>query len=167
VPAEVSIRPYEAADRDAVWALMQRTPMPDGSLPTSSEMPPELRDIPANFAAFWVAVAGPQVVGTVAVQDVVHHLAAVPLPSFLDRAPPPARLRRLDVAPEHQRRGVGRRLTQTAVDWARDQGYSRVVLDTTTLQQPAVALYESMGFRRAGETRFQRWQLIWFELDLA
>jgi GNAT superfamily N-acetyltransferase len=91
---------------------------------------------------------------------------SIAVPDFLASDEPTARLRRLDVLPAQQRRGLGRRLSQTVVDWAREHGYARVILDTTTLQTPAIALYESLGFRRAGQTRFRRWDIAWFELTL-
>ena len=168
MPSEITIRAYEPGDRDAVWLLMLRTPMPDGTMPTSVDIPPELADIAANFAAFWVALdAAGSIIGTVGLQDIGRHPAAVPLPPFLEVSGATARLRRLDVDPAHQRKGIGRRLTQAAIDWAGGAGYQRIVLDTTTLQLPAIALYESMGFRRAGQTRYQQWDLLWFELALA
>lgn len=163
----ITIRPYSRSDSSAVRALLLSTPLPDGTLPSADYWPSELEDIPAHFAAFWVACDEPgSVIGTVGVQDVTRHEMSIPLPDFLASPVPTARLRRLDVAPEHQRRGLGRRLSQTVVDWAREHGYARVILDTTTLQTPAIALYESMGFRRAGQTRFRRWDIVWFELTL-
>jgi GNAT superfamily N-acetyltransferase len=166
--SEITIRAYESGDRDAVWSLMLRTPMPDGTLPTSVDIPLELANIAANFAAFWVALDGVgSIIGTVGLQDTALHPAAVPLPPFLEASGSNARLRRLDVDPAHQRKRIGRQLTQIAIDWAGGAGYERIVLDTTTLQLPAIALYESMGFRRAGQSRFQRWDLVWFTLELA
>jgi GNAT superfamily N-acetyltransferase len=166
-PLTMTIRAYEPSDRAAIRSLLERTPLPDGTLPTAADWPAELDDIPLNFAAFWVAVdEANSVVGTVGVQDASSHPATIAIPDSLAQPVRTARLRRLDVAPEHQRQGLGRRLSQTALDWARDTGFARVVLDTTTLQLPAIALYESMGFRQAGQTRFRRWNILWFELVL-
>ena len=166
-PVSITIRPHEPSDRAAIRSLIERTPLPDGTLPRADYWPAELEDIPGHFAAFWVACDDSgEVIGTVGVQDVSVHPMSIPLPDFLASAVPTARLRRLDVLPEHQRHGLGRRLSQTAIDWARDNAFVRVVLDTTTLQLPAIALYESLGFRRAGQTRFRRWDILWFELAL-
>jgi GNAT superfamily N-acetyltransferase len=151
VESPTTIRPYEARDRDAVWSLIRRTPMLDGSLPTSTDMPVEVNDIAANFAAFWVAIDERDlVVGTVGVQDTSHHPATVPLPPVLAADTKTARLRRLDVDPEYQRRGIGRRLTEASIAWTRDAGYARILLDTTTLQLPAIACTSRWAFVARG-----------------
>jgi GNAT superfamily N-acetyltransferase len=163
----ITIRAYNRSDSASVRALLLSTPLPDGTLPSADYWPAELTDIPNHFAAFWVACdQSGSVVGTVGVQDVARHSMSIAVPDFLASDEPTARLRRLDVLPAQQRRGLGRRLSQTVVDWAREHGYARVILDTTTLQTPAIALYESLGFRRAGQTRFRRWDIAWFELTL-
>ncbi len=164
---KITIRAYQPSDHAAICSLHERTPLPDGTLPGADDWPSELDDIPSNFRAFWVAVdLSDAVIGTVGVQDPSIHPATIALPDFLVQPVRTARLRRLDVDPQHQRQGLGRRLGQTVVDWARDTGFARVVLDTTTLQLPAIALYESLGFRQAGQTRFQRWDILWFGLML-
>jgi GNAT superfamily N-acetyltransferase len=57
-------------------------------------------------------------------------------------------LKRLFVRPAHRRGGVGRVLISAAIESARKCGYSALVLDTLAFMKPAVALYESFGFRR-------------------
>jgi GNAT superfamily N-acetyltransferase len=56
------------------------------------------------------------------------------------------------VAPEARRRGVGRRLVQSVLDWARTQGVRRVVLDVAEERAPARALYAACGFVETGRT---------------
>jgi putative acetyltransferase len=55
-------------------------------------------------------------------------------------------LAKLAVADQVQGRGIGRRLTQTAIDWARDHHYQKVMLISNTKLKPALSLYEALGF---------------------
>lgn len=54
---------------------------------------------------------------------------------------------KLAVAPEVRRHGIGRRLVEAAIGYARRTGAERIVLVSSTRLQPALRLYESMGFR--------------------
>jgi len=54
---------------------------------------------------------------------------------------------KMAVAPEAQGRGVGRRLLEAAVAWARDRGARRLYLESNARLAPALRLYESAGFR--------------------
>lgn len=56
-------------------------------------------------------------------------------------------LRHLFVAPKRRGLGAARLLTEAAIEFARAQRYSRIVLDTNKAQlQPAYLLYRSLGF---------------------
>ncbi|MBP7243560.1 GNAT family N-acetyltransferase [Amaricoccus sp.] len=57
-------------------------------------------------------------------------------------------MKRMFVALETQRRGVGRALGARLLAEAEGAGYRLMRLDTGTLQHEAKALYESLGFRR-------------------
>jgi ribosomal protein S18 acetylase RimI-like enzyme len=59
----------------------------------------------------------------------------------------------LFVSPEARRLGVGRALIQAAHDHARSTGALRVVLSTAHTNQPAQALYESIGYNQDTEFR--------------
>ena len=56
------------------------------------------------------------------------------------------------VHPDVQRRGFGRAILVTLEQRARELGYVRLVLDTTTRQQAAIVLYEGHGFVQTGRT---------------
>jgi putative acetyltransferase len=79
---------------------------------------------------FWVAVAG-AVVGMVGVER--HDDDA-------------AELRRMAVAREHRRKGIARKLLAAAEAFCSRQGYRRIVLSTSELQQAAARLYQSSGY---------------------
>ncbi|MBN3319208.1 NAT8B acetyltransferase, partial [Atractosteus spatula] len=105
----------------------------------------DMSDIPAHFLShpdrcFWVAEAeeagGSRVVaGTVAV---------------VRRGDGAGRecgeVLRLNVSPAFRRRGLGSRLTQVALEFCRARGFSRVALETSSVQTDACRLYLALGF---------------------
>ena len=58
-----------------------------------------------------------------------------------------AELKRLFVRPAHRHAGLGRMLTEAALEEARKLGYARVRLDTVASMREATALYRALGFQ--------------------
>ena len=98
---------------------------------------PDLQDIPGfyqnGFGNFWVALDGPQVVGTAALKDIGNHQAA---------------LRKMFVAPSHRGadKGVAAELLQTLLGHARMTGIKDIYLGTTAQFKAAHRFYEKHGF---------------------
>lgn len=92
-------------------------------------------------SGFWVAESGGQVVGTV---------GALPV-----KDPPSGRkqlqLFHLAVSSQHRGQGIAKALVRTVLQFARDQGYSDVVLQTSSVQYSAMSLYQGMGFQKTGQ----------------
>jgi ribosomal protein S18 acetylase RimI-like enzyme len=55
-------------------------------------------------------------------------------------------LAKLTVSPEFRGRGIARRLVERCIAFARDRGVRRVMLVSNSQLQPALRLYESLGF---------------------
>jgi RimJ/RimL family protein N-acetyltransferase len=72
----------------------------------------------------------------------------------LSRDPHPASRHVADlglmVAEPYRRRGIGKRLLEEAVAWARASGIVKLELHVFPWNEPAIALYESFGFVREG-----------------
>ncbi|XP_069845086.1 N-acetyltransferase 8-like [Dipodomys merriami] len=106
----------------------------------------DLADITKSYlssrdSCFWVAECEGQVVGMVSVLPV--------------KDPPLGKkqlqLFRMSVALEHRGKGIAKALVRTVLQFARDQGCSEVVLETSMFQYGALALYQRMGFQKTKE----------------
>ena len=70
----------------------------------------------------------------------------------------------LAVAPAFQGQGCGRELMRFAHGYARGQNYTTIRLDAFSSNPRAVALYERLGYRRAGSVRFRKGEFYCFEI---
>ncbi|XP_004398815.1 PREDICTED: probable N-acetyltransferase 8B [Odobenus rosmarus divergens] len=104
-------------------------------------------------SCFWVVEAEGQVVGIAGVLPIKER----PLPKEQWQ------LFHLCVASAHRRQGIAKALVRTVLQFARNQGYRQVVLNTSVLQHSALALYQRMGFQKTNQFFFSRsWSLVAF-----
>jgi ribosomal protein S18 acetylase RimI-like enzyme len=101
------------------------------------------RDDAATFAAYldgpgalWLALAGDEVVGCVALR---------PLPQ---RTPPECEVKRLYVRPHHRGAGIAGALMETLEAYSREAGFSAILLDTYDALAAALRFYEGRGYER-------------------
>ncbi|KAM5250250.1 putative N-acetyltransferase 8B [Hipposideros larvatus] len=87
-------------------------------------------------SCFWVAESEGQVVGTVGARPFEE--------SSLCKKQ--LQLLHLSVALERRGEGIAKALVRTVLQFAQNQGYSEVVLSTSTMQHSALALYQHLGF---------------------
>jgi ribosomal protein S18 acetylase RimI-like enzyme len=92
----------------------------------------------------WLAVSGDAVVAGVGLW-----LMEWP-PHMLGSGPRRGYILNVYTEPEFRRRGLGRRLTETALEWCRANGIDLAVLHASKDGRP---LYEGMGFQSGNEMR--------------
>jgi ribosomal protein S18 acetylase RimI-like enzyme len=90
-----------------------------------------------------ILAPGGQIYFALAGQDVVGTCAAIPVSATV------IELAKLAVSPTAQNRGVGRRLCEAVIAFARRSGASRVVLTSNHRLTAALRLYRALGFRDA------------------
>ena len=71
-------------------------------------------------------------------------------------------LKRLFVLPAARGHGAGQRLVAAAEDWARSRGAERVVLDTSSVLAPAIALYRRTGWVEVTPYNDNPYADLWF-----
>ena len=160
----LTIRTYEPADHPAVCELFARS---QRDFAQGLEEPVEayiqrslaadLADIPGHYLShsgshFWVADLDGQVKGMVAIE---HH------------SDDEAELRRMSVATDARRQGIGTRLLDTTETFCRARGYQRIFLTTVTQLQPAIAMYRKAGYQWQKEEAYGHFTVYHFlkELD--
>ena len=72
------------------------------------------------------------------------------LPHMVGPGKPRANIVNVYTQPEYRRRGLAKRLMQTALDWCREQGIRTVILHASNEGR---GLYESLGFGATNEMR--------------
>lgn len=132
------IREVAASDVPAVIELVGEVLAEFGlAFGIGSPTDDQLRGLPATYAgeggAFWVAYDGDTLLGTCGVFPV---------------APNTFEVRKMYLRPGRRGHGLGKRLLDTAVTWARARGATQLVLDTIEEMTRAIAFYEAHGFVR-------------------
>lgn len=96
----------------------------------------DLRAPERSYDAVWIVLEGDSVAGSAAARTV---------------GPGIVELKRMYLAPALRGQGLGRRLLERVLEWSRQQGARRLVLDTLPQMTAARRLYEAAGFSVAGE----------------
>jgi molybdopterin-guanine dinucleotide biosynthesis protein A len=147
----IEIVPFEPRHADGFAALVADT-LQEFGFERDPGLDGDLEDPSSAYVALWVAVVGAEVAGSVALRDLGG-----------DRY----ELKRMYLRSAHRSRGVGKRLLETALDWARAHGALVVRLDTSERMAAARRLYESAGFVRVpGAAPRQGQQRLLYELRL-
>ena len=140
----ISIRPFRAADRDAVRNLFIRINRSIAPAPLKEKfeayiarsLAEEIDRIADYYGerngGFWVGESAGAVVGMFGLEP---------------NGPGAMELRRMYVAPEARRRGIARQMLLFAEDECRRRNIRSLTLSTSELQAEALALYRAAGYR--------------------
>lgn len=103
-------------------------------------------DFFANYSAnkdrFWFAELNGEIIGAIAI---VGHSA--------DQA----QLRWFILQPEYRGMGLGQKMLQEALQYAREKGFRKLFLETTADQEKAIRMYRKAGFRKVSAHENQAW----------
>jgi len=148
----IEIVPFETTHAEGFAGLVADT-LREFGFEHDPELDSDLDDPIGTYVALWIALAGHEVAGSVALRDLGDGAY---------------KLKRMYLRPAHRGRGLGRRLLATALDWARANDARVVRLDTAEGMVAARRLYESAGFVQLpdGEVPRQGQQRLAYELRL-
>ncbi|MEO6525358.1 MAG: GNAT family N-acetyltransferase [Gemmatimonadaceae bacterium] len=146
-----------ASDLDAVRRLVLEHAAERSTTPGVEHVRADAARLPGPYIAprggIWVADAGPEIVGCVALR---------PLPAGIGE------VKRMFVDPAWRGTGVGRALLERLIEAARERGYRHLRLGTLPEMTAAQALYRGLGF--VPIERYRQDEMVdtsFFELDLA
>ncbi len=171
-----ALSPYRPADEPEVEAMYERAlrARDAGDANWKSIDAMEADALAPGCSASWVAVVqrgseGGRIVGTVQVVCPTA-LSEMPSDSPLSRdlrlRDDVAELRSMRVAEDMRGQEIGTQLAELVIDWCRLHGVHTLILNTTTPQKPAIGLYNKLGFYEVYRTFLDRYELVWFRLDL-
>jgi ribosomal protein S18 acetylase RimI-like enzyme len=148
------IRQYTAADRDDVRHLHRYVLQLTGAYLGDGVRDEDLDDIEKIYlerGAFLIGEVDRRIVAMGALRPLNDTTAEI---------------KRMRVHPDWQRRGFGSRILTELEAAARQLGYTRLVLDTSTLQLAAQELYQKFGYRETGRGHVADLELIYMEKDV-
>ena len=130
----MEIRHLEPADENAVTRFLERVPEGDRTFFKEDVDDPEVR-------AAWVR---PGASRSLAVEGdtVLGYVAVVPLQGWSSHVGEV----RVIVDPDHRGRGIGQSLARRAVLEALQLGLTKMVIEAVADQEPAIAMFRSLGF---------------------
>ena len=149
---QILIKPFESEDQDAVQSLILA-----GLAEHWGEIDPtlnlDLNDIAASYndATFLVAWLDGRIIGSGA---------------LIPKSDQVAEIVRMSVAPELRRLGIGKKILARLCQEAKELGFQRIVLETTSTWSDVIGFYKRFGFRVTHHQEGSFGGEVHFALDL-
>lgn len=149
------IRRFSEGDSESVQSLINRIMSSEYGDAVKAYPTDDIEQVSKFYGAlgeaFFVAVDGAQVVGTVAIKKEDDRQAL---------------LRRLFVAPECRGKRLGEKLLDEALKFCKDVGYDEVVFKTTSKMQGAIKVCQKRGFTQRARLNLGPIELCKFSLSI-
>ena len=135
--SEINIEIYTDTYKNDVVDLILNIQNTEFGIPITLALQPDLNEIPtfyqANNGNFWIAKNDNEIIGTISLLDIGNHQGA---------------LRKMFVNKNYRGKesGVGKKLLDTLVDWAKQKGFTEIFLGTTEKFIGAQRFYEKNGY---------------------
>ena len=159
---EVSIRPLQANDGPAWFRIYESVAAEGRWIGSEAPVPPDWQEravekfVGQPDRVMYLSEVGDTPVGWISVEP-IDGAAAIGM----------------GVLEAHRHQGVGTALMESAIAWAVDHGFDRMVLDVFPHNEAAIGLYRKLGFIEAELSRgaFERrngelWDLLRMERNL-
>ena len=128
---DLRIVPYEEKYKQSVFDFTDRCFQDLGKAFEPNGRHSFYNEIESAFDSFWCLIAESQVIGTVALKKIDDSTVE---------------LKALYLSNDFRGIGLGRRLMETAISFAKEKGFERVVLDSMSKYKDALRLYVNFGF---------------------
>ena len=147
----ISIRRFAEEDHDAVVELIKGIMSREFAQDAYAYPTADLDTIPSTYGglgeAFFVAVDGKKIIGTVAVKKEDDRIAL---------------LRRLFVSTDYRGKKIGAKLIQHALNFCEEVGYGEFVFRTTSRMTQAIELCKKNGFQQRAKVQLGPIELFKF-----
>ena len=136
--SELTIETYTDTYKNDVADLILHIQNVEFGIPITLELQPDLNEIPGfyqtNNGNFWIAKIDDKIVGTISLLDIGGRKGA---------------LRKMFVDKDYRGKefGIGQKLLNILIDWARQKGFTEIFLGTTEKFIRAQRFYEKNGFK--------------------
>lgn len=129
------LREYRKGDEEAVLDIIGRTLGEYGLSTDTSTVDADVVDIERSYmqagGTFKILLDGERPIGSYGLYKVSEDTCE---------------LRKMYLEPSYKGRGLGRLLMEDSLDTAREMGFKRMVLETNSVLNEAIAMYRKFGF---------------------